>query len=88
MTSLTEFIPTAVKTGSAALVSVLVILISSSKLATAFKTGVVQRLSTTRKYRREENPAIFWSSVVFYAAAIVVFTGMFVIFLWRLMERR
>jgi hypothetical protein len=75
MTTLKDFISPEVKNLGLGLFSLLAMWAAGSDLYAALKTGVAQRLSSTPRYTRSEQPVRFWLLVIFFAIAVIVFAG-------------
>jgi hypothetical protein len=83
MTTITDFIPIGVKKVAIASFILLALFGFGSHVHSAFKTGVAQRLPSTRRYIRSESPVMFWLLLSFFAAGAVFFAAALVGILWH-----
>lgn len=78
MTTLKDFISPEMKKIAVALFAFLVLCAAGSDLYKAFRIGVTQRLPSTPKYTRSENPVMFWLVVVFFGAVVILSAGLLI----------
>ncbi len=84
MATLKDYIPEGVKSALLVALSLLCLCVFVGSFRSALKTGVARRLPTTPEYSRSSDPGMFWILVVFYAVGSIIFAGVLVASILRL----